>query len=156
MRKKNNSRARLGRSLGAILRTNHVAVINIEPSGKQGMINWRNCKSIPPSQKIADAVCELAHRWTIYVAGMCQDQSGQRYYKAQEIAPQGLHLAAHLADLIEDEHKALIATCNPMHLVASGWIAIPNEVSLEEDQAAKLFTAVGAWEQQPKQHEQPQ
>jgi hypothetical protein len=32
-------------------------------------------------------------------------------------------------------------------MVASGWIAVPAEVSLEEAEAAKLFYAAGAWHQ---------
>lgn len=36
---------------------------------------------------------------------------------------------------------------NPNHLVASGWIAIPAEITLDEAQAAKLFYAAGAWHQ---------
>lgn len=148
MRKANNTRARLARSLGAILRTNHVAVINIDPSGKQGLINYKNCKNIAPSRNIAGAVCDYPHRWTIYLAGLCIDQSGQRYIKAQEVAPFGIYLAAHLTEVIESAHRALIDTCNPMHFVASGWIAIPDAVTLEEEQAAKLFDAVGAWSQE--------
>lgn len=147
MRKANNTRTRMARSLGAILRTNHVAVINIDPSGKQGLINYRNCKNIAPGLHIADAVCDYPHSWTIYLAGLCVDQAGQRYIKAQEIAPQGIYLAEHLTDVIETTYRALVDTCNPMHLVASGWIAIPDAVTLEEEQAAKLFEAVGAWSQ---------
>jgi hypothetical protein len=33
------------------------------------------------------------------------------------------------------------------HLVASGWIAIPDEISMDEAEAAKLFYAAGAWHQ---------
>lgn len=148
MRKPNNNRARIERSLSAILRSNRVSVINIDPSGKQGLINYRNCKNIAPGRHIADAVCDYPHRWTIYLAGLCIDQSGQRYIKAQEVAPFGIYLAAHLTEVIESTYRALLDTCNPMHLVASGWIAIPDAVTLEEEQAAKLFDAVSAWSQE--------
>jgi hypothetical protein len=47
MRKANNMQARMQRSLSAVLRTNHVCVINIDPSGKQDMINYKNCKNVP-------------------------------------------------------------------------------------------------------------
>ncbi|MBI6895686.1 hypothetical protein JET64_02575 [Pseudomonas putida] len=40
------------------------------------------------------------------------------------------------------------ATANPNHLVASGWIAIPTDTTLDEAEAAKIFAAVGAWNQQ--------
>lgn len=147
-RKPHNMRARIERSCRALLSSNHVAVVNIDPSGRQGMINWQNCKSIPPGQRIADAVCDIPHRWTIYLSVMCQKANGEQYCKSVEIAPQGNYLAAHLTDAIEATYKDLRAECNPNHVVASGWIAIPAAVSLEEAQAAKVFDAVGAWHQQ--------
>jgi len=146
-RKPHNIRARIERSCRALLSTNHVAVVNINPSGRQGMINWKNCKSIPPGQKIADAVCDIPHRWVIYISALCRDQRGHRYSKSVEIAPLGSYLAEHLTDVIEDSHDALMKDCNQNQIVASGWIAIPCDVSLTEEQAARVFDAVGAWNQ---------
>jgi len=50
--------------------------------------------------------------------------------------------------VIENTYKGLIAECNPNHVVASGWIAIPADVSLTEEQAARVFNACGVWSQQ--------
>ena len=50
---------------------------------------------------------------------------------------------------IEQTYRAQLATCNPQHLVASGWIAIPDDVSMTEQQAAAVFEACGAWDQNP-------
>jgi hypothetical protein len=147
-RKPNNMRARVERSCRALLSTNHVAVVQIDPSGKQGMINWKSCKNIPPGQQLADAVCDFAHRWTIYVSVQCRDQRGRCYTKSVEVAPQGNYLAAHLEDVIEETYKDLLAESNPNHRVASGWIAIPAAISLTEEQAARVFDAVGVWHQQ--------
>lgn len=147
-RKPNDMRRRVERSMRALLSSNHVAVVNLDPSCHQGLINWRNCKNIPPGQQIADAICDIAHQWTIYLGALCIDQSGNRYIKAVEIAPQGIYLVKDLADAIEHSYLALRNDCNPNHLIGSGWIAIPSAVSLEEDQAARVFDAVGAWSQQ--------
>lgn len=147
-RKPHNIRARMERSCRSLLSTNHVAVVNIDPSGRQGMINWANCKSIPPGQRLADAVCDIPHRRTIYLSVMCDAGAGGQYCKSVEIAPQGNYLAEHLTDAIELTYKDLIAECNPNHVVASGWIAIPADVSLTEQQAARVFNAVGVWSQQ--------
>ncbi|EJN16471.1 phage terminase-like protein, large subunit [Pseudomonas sp. GM78] len=46
-----------------------------------------------------------------------------------------------------DYYLELRDSCNPNHLVASGWIAVPAEVTLDEAQAAKVFYAAGAWHQ---------
>ncbi|HDS1682133.1 TPA: hypothetical protein QEM39_003709 [Pseudomonas putida] len=42
----------------------------------------------------------------------------------------------------------LRATANSNHLVTAGWIAIPTDTTLDETEAAKIFAAVGAWNQQ--------
>ena len=146
-RKPHNPRVRLERSCRALLNTNHVAVVNINPSGRQGLINWKNCKNIT-GRNVVDAVCDIPHRWIIYVSAMCQDHIGVQYIKSVEIAPQGTYLAEHLTDAIEATYASLLRECNPKHVVAFGWIAIPSDMSLAEDQAARVFDAVGAWNQQ--------
>lgn len=149
-RKPHNPKARLERFSRSVLRQHHIAVVNIDPAGKQGLINWHNCKSVAKGRHIADAICDIAHHWTIYLAALCVDQFGQQYIKATEIAPQGVYLSAHLTDVIETTYKDLLKTCNPLHIVGSGWIAIPDRVSLDEEQAARIFEAVGGWDQERK------
>lgn len=64
-RKPNNPKARLERFSRSVLRQHHIAVVNIDPSNKQGLINWHNCKSVAKGRHIADAICDIAHHWTI-------------------------------------------------------------------------------------------
>lgn len=143
-RKRNNQRTRLARSCGALVRTNHAAVVNIDPAGGQHLINWKTAKVIR-SRHLVDAVCDFAHHWCIYVSALCIDQTGQRYIKSQEVAPQGIYLASHLTDVIEAFYREAIAAANPQHLVGSAWIAIPNDVTLDEAQASRIYDAIGAW-----------
>ncbi|MDF5774059.1 hypothetical protein [Pseudomonas syringae] len=145
-RKQNNCFARAERSCRALLSTNHVAVVNIDPSGLQVMVNWKSHKQIC-TLAIANALFDFSYRWTIYISAMCRDERGAEYVKSVEISPEGLHKVDRLTDAIEHYYLELRGTCNQNHLVASGWIAIPAEVSLDEAQAAKLFYAAGAWHQ---------
>lgn len=145
-RKPHNMRARLDRSFRALLSTNHVCVVNIDPSGRQWMFNWKTAKVIR-SRQIVDAIFDVAHRWTIYISCMCIRQDGSEYLKSVEIAPVGMYLPSHLTEAIEHHYTALRDSCNPKHLFAYGWIAIPAAVTLEEEQAAKVFAAAGAWNQ---------
>lgn len=146
-RKPNNVAERVRRASRALLRSNHAAVVNLDPSGWQGMVNYRNLKRIPPGVAIANAICDITHHWTIYLAALCIDQTGQRYIKSVEIAPQGMYKAEALTEVIEQTYTALVDEQNPAHLVGSGWIAMPAAVSLDEEQAAKVFETVGAWQQ---------
>ena len=146
-RKPHNLKARIDRSCRALLAANHVAVVNIDPSGRQGMINYKSLQSIAPG-KIGQAVCGITHRWTIYLSALCIDARGDRYSKSIEVAPDGVYLSDHLEDVIEHCYKQLRDAANQNQMVASGWIAIPETISLEEDHAAQIFEAVGAWSQQ--------
>ncbi|WP_085708318.1 MULTISPECIES: hypothetical protein [unclassified Pseudomonas] len=145
-RKPNNGFARAERSCRALLSTNHVAVVNIDPSGSQIMVNWKNCRQIR-SLAIANALFDFSYHWTIYIAAMCRDELGTEYLKSTEISPQGMYKVERLTDAIEHYYLELRNGCNPNHILASGWIAIPAEITLEEAQAAKLFYAAGAWHQ---------
>ncbi|WP_095067848.1 hypothetical protein [Pseudomonas sp. Irchel 3A18] len=145
-RKANNCRARAERACRALLSTNHVAVVNIDPSGLQVMVNWKSCKQIR-SLAIANAIFDFSYHWTIYIAAMCRDERGGEYIKSIEISPEGIYKVERLADAIEHHYLELRNSCNPNHMVASGWIAIPAKLTLEESTAAKLFYAAGAWHQ---------
>ena len=146
-RKTHNLQARIARSCRSLLASNHVAVVNIDPSGRQGMINYKSLKNIAPGN-IGQAVCGITHRWTIYLSVLCIDTRGNRYSKSIEVAPDGVYLSDHLEDVIEHCYKQLRDAANQNQMVASGWIAIPELISLEEDHAARIFEAVGAWSQQ--------
>lgn len=145
-RKPHNIKARIDRSCRPLLRTNHVAVVNIDPSGRQGMINYKSLKNIAPGQ-IGQAVCEIAHHWTIFLSALCIDHAGNRYLKSVEVAPDGMYLSDHLEEVIEHCYRDIRDSANPQHLVASGWIAIPEAVSLDEAHAYRIFEAVSAWNQ---------
>ena len=62
-RKPHSLQARIARSCRSLLATNHVAVVNIEPSGRQGMINYKSLKNIAPG-RIGQAVLPTAGRST--------------------------------------------------------------------------------------------
>lgn len=121
-------------------------MVNIDPSGRQGMTNYKSLKNIAPG-KIGQAVCEITHRWTVYLSALCDEHASNRYLKSVEVAPDGMYLSDHLEKVIEHCYGELRDSANPMHLVASGWIAIPDVASLDDAQAYRIFEAVGAWNQ---------
>lgn len=149
-RKPHNHRARLERYYRAMLRSNHVAVIDIDASELQTLINWKNATVITSNNRhaVVNAITDIPHRWCIYLAALCCDQNGTRYMKSTEVAPQGNYLASQLEDVTETYIVQLRASCNPNHLASMGWIAIPNAITLDEAQAAKLFETFGAWPMQ--------
>lgn len=49
-RKPHSLQACIARSCRSLLASNHVAVVNIDPSGRQGMINYKSLKNIAPGK----------------------------------------------------------------------------------------------------------
>lgn len=143
-RKAHNLRARIERSASALLRTNHACVANVEPPDRQIMVNWKNCTQIR-SAPVANALCDIAHRWTIYISVFCETKAGEQYSKSIQFTTDGVHLVISLADHMEQYHAELCASANRGHVVGSGWIAVPDAIDLTEEQAAKVFAAMGAW-----------
>lgn len=143
-RKANNGFARAERNCRALVRLHHVAVINVEPGDRQWMINWKTGKLIT-SRSIVDALVEIAHRWTIHAAILCVRQDGEEYTKSSEFTTATIYKVASLEDHIQQFVADLQATCNPTHRQNKGWIAIPDNVTLTEHQAAALFAAVDGW-----------
>jgi hypothetical protein len=144
VRKPHNLKARMERAARALLKTNHAAVACIEPGNQQVMISWKHCRQIR-SIPVANALCDIAHRWTVYISVFCQMPDGTQYSKSTEFSTVGMHLVASLDDTMEARHAELVAQANPNHTIGSGWIAIPDEVSLDEAQANRVFKAMGAW-----------
>jgi hypothetical protein len=145
VRKACNRRVQIDRARRALVRTNHAAVANVDPGDIQVMVNWKTCKQIR-SREVADALCDLAHCWTVYIAVFCQDPAGAQYSKATEFTTAGIHLVANLEALMIEKHAEVCASANQKHVIGSGWIAVPDQVSLTEAQANAVFTAMGVWQ----------
>jgi len=145
-RKKNNCAARMQRFTRALLRQHSIVVVHLHPSGRQGLLNWKTRQSVAAGRLLASGICDIPHHWVIYLAVFC-DSGRQRYIKAIEIAPAGQYKSNQLAEVMEQHHGEVKAICPPAHIVGYGWIASPVGESLSEEQAGKVFEAVGCWEE---------
>lgn len=143
-RKPNNGFARAERNCRALVRTNHVAVINLEPGDYQWMINWKSGKLIT-SRHIVDALLEISHRWTMYCAVLCTGSGGEQYMKSEEFATTTVYKVASLEELTQATIEKILATCNQNHRLNRGWIAIPDKVTMTREEASRLFAAVHGW-----------
>ncbi|MFG0529331.1 hypothetical protein ACF8FB_03155 [Pseudomonas sp. yb_2] len=92
-RKPHDMRSRLERTCRALVSANHATVVNIDPSGQQVLITWKNLKQISVRQ-VVDAVCDIPHRWTIYLSVLCRTEFEERYHKSIEVAPQDNYRAS--------------------------------------------------------------
>lgn len=138
-------RARLERFSRAILRQFRLSVVNVESANRQYLVDWRTTRSVKASPQIMSALCDISHRWVIYIGAFCIDDQGSRYMKSTEIAPDGIYRSESLAEVLEHCYRELIAGCNPRHLIGSGWIATPGGGSMDEDQAYRIFDACEGW-----------
>lgn len=71
-------------------------------------------------------------------------EHGAGYLKSVEATPDDMFKVERLTEVIEVMYSDLRATATPFHLVASGWMAIPTDTTVDEAQAAKVSAAFGA------------
>lgn len=134
------TRRRIDRVSRSILRVNKVCIVNLnEPYHMQTTMHYSG-KLIHSTPPIVSALCDVAHRWTLYLAVFC-DSGRERYTKAVELEPQGIYRSDRLTDVIREHHTALVEAQNPNHVVSSGWIAFPYQIEFSEEQADRLFDA---------------
>lgn len=153
-RKPNNNQARKARAVKAILRQHKCAVLNLDPvsneGAMQGLVSLKNGYQVSCGEALRDAICRIPHRWTIVVAGFC-DNNGELYIKADEFDV-GPCLSEALTPYFHDRYTAIARECNPAHLIATGWLAIPEAVLDEGDEAVttqqldRIFSLYGVWQ----------
>lgn len=137
---KPTTRSRLERAARSVLKVNRVCIVNLnEPYHMQTTMHYSG-KLIHATPRIASALCDVPHRWTLYLAVFC-DSGRERYTKAVELSPQGIYRSERLTDVIREHHTSLVREQNPNHVVSSGWIAFPYQIEFSEKQADRLFDA---------------
>ena len=144
-RKPHSMQKRMTAASASLLRQNGVCVVNIDPANRQGLMSWKSLKNVRHSQVMANAVCDYAHQWVVYIGAFCVDQKGDRYLKSVEVAPVARYKSSALTEVIEHHYRELVSECNPMHVHGSGWIALPYAIELTEAQAYAVFEAAGGW-----------
>lgn len=147
-RKPNSAHARMVRYARAMVRSNHLAVIDVDANNLHGIINWKNKTLVITNARnaLVDCITDVPHRWYLHLGAMNRYPDGTRYLKSGDALQfTNYHLARDLGHLIEPDMKALLASCNPNHLVGAAWLAVPYEIDLSEEQAEAIFYAFGAW-----------
>lgn len=140
-KKKARYQARIANASRSVLAVNKLCIVNLnEPYFFQTTFHHGNYRMIRASERIASALCDIPHRWTIYLAAFCEyPDTGKEYIKSVELATQGLYKAESLTSVIREHHTELVKNQNPNHLKSSGWIAFPYPIEYSEKQASDLF-----------------
>lgn len=131
----------------AFIRLHGVMVIHVEPSGRAGLISWKDGRSVASSPDLELGIVGFPHHWTITLAVFCRSET-EEYIKSVELVPDRALKAESLAAECQTEHRKLEDGCNPKHVIGKGFVASPVGKRLTEAEAEKLFALCGAWHQE--------
>lgn len=138
VRKKNNNLARIAKLSRALLRLEAIGVISLH-TGHQLICDIKHGCLVQPSPRVANALLDLSHKWTIYIAVFMRLESGKITYKPVELYIDNQYKFNDLEEVIRSEYSKLIDSCNSLRIIGSGFIANPNQIQLTENKAAILF-----------------
>lgn len=99
--------------------------------------------NIGPS--IAASLNSVAFKWCVYLAVLCKDQNGQQYIQSEEVKLVHPYKRELLVEMLNEKHRELIKTCNPLHVLNMGWIASTVPYEFEDQHCEKLFNLQGGW-----------
>lgn len=147
-RKNHNITKRINASSRNIVKQHNIAVIySYNDKQRSSLINIKRGTGIKPTELLIQTVCQVPYKWSVFIAGLCQDDSGTKYMKCEEIQAKEFYCQYELADYLSERHSELLRNCNDKHLVNAMWLACPYEYSFTEEQAFKLFEKNNGWDE---------
>lgn len=125
-----------------------VNVIGLDKTVKMFNIQtWRDESSLI-TRDLADLV-NRPWKWRVTCSVICRDQMGNNYESNIRVDCQNAHRHSDetFLELLNDQHQALIAKANRLHLITCAWIAqpIPGR-ELTDDQTFEIYKLYGAFE----------
>lgn len=115
--------------------------------GKCVIINYRTLKIVPVTQKLYRELVSLPFHYLMHygVFGMKNGDVKRGYmeYKVERIGTRCTQ--GELAPLFNKRHAELIETFNKQRFTSAGWFTTIIDVDLSEEQVARVFEALGAW-----------
>lgn len=141
-RKKHNFGSRQVMVTRAALRQHNLAVV--KAGGQHGLLDW---KQIRPAHSdiIINLLSMQRHHWTLYLSVFCKSWNGDWYSSSEEISPKGQYRRGQVETLARRYMRKLKDRANPNEVFGVGWIALPYQHVMDEDQAGAVFEAAGAW-----------
>ena len=139
-RKNHNLTKRVNRSSQLIVKQHNIAVLySYNDQQRSSLINIKRGNGIKPTPLLIKTVSEVPFKWTVFIAGLCLDETGTKYMKCEEIQAKEFYCQYDLADYLSERHSELLRGCNNKHLINAMWLACPYEHSSNEEEAFKLF-----------------
>lgn len=110
------------------------------------VVNLANLRFVHVDAKLQHQLRDIPHHWHYRMFTLCREQSGKQYmvlstqakitYKGQVNAPVAQPV---IAQELHDAHIKFLSSCNTLHQVNTGWLAIPYHHSYSEDELAQLI-----------------
>lgn len=110
------------------------------------LVSIHSNKRIPVNDSLFNAVTNIQHSWSVFLAVFGRDQLGADYMKAEEIAFNTPTYQKDLVEYLNDKHQSMMAGFNNKHLLGAGWIACPYDYNWDEEKAFELFSKLGAYQ----------
>jgi len=110
------------------------------------MVDCRAMHPVQPSSTTARAITDIPHQWAINCSVLCRDQFGKEYLVTQQVACKGRYYHSDLIDVLNDNHKALVKTCNEQHVINYGWIATVNDEEIDPAEQEQIYRMLDGFE----------
>lgn len=124
-----------------------IAVLFVSGNPHCQLINVKTGHPIPCTPELDDLLRHTPLQWSCLMGVFCRDQNGLEYAKfAETVAPIRCY-RDQVAHSLNDHHIALAKGCNPLHIVAYGWLATVTGKVVSEQDGNRIFKKYNPWKQ---------
>ena len=141
------------RAVPSLLRHNRAAVIRLQtkvPDGKNlpnaKVYNHKLCLPYPSNSAIQNALTDTPLTWSIWVGNLCQDHAGNFYHKGEWIIAKDKYFFNELHAVLGDAIEEVYESCNKSQVIDGGWIAIPYQLELSDENIMRILLHYGEYE----------
>lgn len=122
------------------------AVVYLASLDRVALIDCKKRQQVIPSGTTARAITDIPHKWAVTCAVLCRDQMEREYLVTQQVACKDRYYHSDLIDVLNEQHQALIKTCNSLHAINYGWMATVNDEEIDLKTQESIYRMLEGFE----------
>lgn len=127
----------------ALLRSENVLLVRIRDY--VAVYNSRSLREIAVGSLLQKGINDVPHHWQVTLVVICRTETGNRYFKANEVVVRDQHRANDLTAVLHDQMLALKEECNPKHIIRDAWLATPYPRTWTGEEIDRFLEHESAW-----------
>lgn len=124
----------------------HKVIVCLTTVDDLAVFDYKTMKLHQPDKYLLHALATDRFKWSVECAVLCRRQDGEEYLVTQKVVCEQPYTHAELVGVLNDVHRDLIASCNQLHTLNFGWIAMVSDEDVPLEKQEALYRLLDGFE----------